>query len=181
MRGWNAAFTFFKITFPVLFCFPPLAVKVEKESFEKVYQVGSVLGSGGFGTVYAGNRLSDGTPVSTGSRGGGVYVLVLHVAPWKWGISHFRQLPSPLCQETRCVSPIINAHIVFFSVWFQVAVKHVAKERVTEWGTIVSSHPPTVLFVLQTPPPPSPAVAGWFYISILCFSPIQEKNNFFHG
>lgn len=181
MRGWNAAFTFFfKITFPVLFCFSPLAVKVEKESFEKVYQVGSVLGSGGFGTVYAGNRLSDGTPVSTGS-GGGVYVLVLHVAPWKWGISHFRQLPSPLCQETLCVSPIINAHIVFFSVWSQVAVKHVAKERVTEWGTIVSSHPPTVLFVLQTPPPPSPAVAGWFYISILYFSSIQEKNNLLHG
>ncbi|NWH67789.1 PIM1 kinase, partial [Geococcyx californianus] len=36
----------------------------EQEPLEKLYRVGQLLGSGGFGSVYSGTRLSDNSPVA---------------------------------------------------------------------------------------------------------------------
>lgn len=93
-------------------------MKVEKEPFDKIYQVGSVLGSGGFGTVYAGSRISDCLPVN----GTFLNCFVL-IAPHGSNVRFVH------------TDAVLMITIPFL---FQVAVKHVAKERVTEWGTLVS-------------------------------------------
>lgn len=108
---------------------------MEKEPFEKVYQVGSVLGSGGFGTVYAGSRISDGAPVRTREERAGCCVFVSHVVDVKAGRASAQTPVIIIIRLPSCIL-ILSSFCVI-----QVAVKHVAKERVTEWGTIVSISP----------------------------------------
>lgn len=101
-----------------------LSTVKEKEPFEKVYQVGSVLGSGGFGTVYAGLRIADGAPV-----GFPEWIIIVYIRVNVYNVYNVYS------KHAYNIYSLFNDAFVYN---FQVAIKHVAKDRVTEWGELVS-------------------------------------------
>lgn len=102
-------------------CPVPLFLGKEKEPLESQYQVGPLLGSGGFGSVYSGIRVADNLPVSGQPR---------------------------LGEGARRDALEQEGSDGDSRVFFQVAIKHVEKDRISDWGELVSE-------------PETPRMGGW--------------------
>nr|CAB3264885.1 serine/threonine-protein kinase pim-3-like [Phallusia mammillata] len=79
-----------------------------REPFEKTYQVGKVLGSGGFGVVYSGVRLIDNMPVA-----------IKHIARSRvkvWGQINGQSVPNEIVLMER-IAP--NKHVIQLLDWYE--------------------------------------------------------------
>uniref|UniRef100_A0A672UY96 Pim-1 proto-oncogene, serine/threonine kinase n=1 Tax=Strigops habroptila TaxID=2489341 RepID=A0A672UY96_STRHB len=96
----------------------------EKEPLEQLYRVGPLLGSGGFGSVYSGVRLSDSAPVSGGAgggagrrRGGGQLSPTLPLA-CRWRSNTWLGTASPRGESwNTCVQPARVGPLARLFIW----------------------------------------------------------------
>lgn len=85
-------------------------VKVrDKDSFTKAYNVGPTLGSGGFGTVYAGTRKRDNMPVAI--------KLIAREKVIEWGSINGHQVPLEICLLKKV--SVCNGVIKMFE-WYEM-------------------------------------------------------------
>lgn len=94
------------------------------------YIKGPMLGQGGFGSVFAGTRSSDGLPVKHFLSS-----LIHSNSPHS---GHLWHKPYFICTEHEVIVIISRCNVLWF-IWLQVAIKYVTKDEGHEDMEVVSS------------------------------------------